>query len=85
MSGPGSFYSDASRRPRVAFGELTFGIYVTVSLGDPTPIGVAIETGWAFAKDEYPEATWDLVVRGATLDDRYTLRRGAFVSLAGDY
>jgi hypothetical protein len=83
MPGPPDFYSNASCQPRVAFGELTYGIYVTASLDDPTPIGVAIETVWATMWDGLPEAAWQLVVRGAYLAHSYTLRRGAFVAMAG--
>jgi hypothetical protein len=83
MPGPPHFYSPASRRPRVAFGELTYGIYVTASPDDPAPIGVAIETGWATTWDGLPEAAWELVVRGEALVSRFLLRRGAFVALEG--
>ena len=76
-----NFYSNASCQSRVAFGELTYGIYVTASPYDPAPIGIAFEAGWAFAKDGLPEAAWELVVRGAALAKRYMLRRGAFVAL----
>jgi hypothetical protein len=83
MSGSSCFYSNASYQPLVAFGELTYGIYVTASPYDPAPIGIAFEAGWAFTKDGLPEAAWDLVVRGTIMVNRYTLRRGAFVTLAG--
>jgi hypothetical protein len=79
---PPRYYSTASHRPRVAFGELTYGIDVTASPDDPEPIGVAMEVGWATAGDGLPEATWKLVVRGQPLEGRYTLRGGMFVKVA---
>jgi hypothetical protein len=82
IPGPPHFYSNASHRPRVAFGELTYGIYVTASPDDAAPIGVAIETGWTTTGDGLPEAAWQLVVRGEYVVNHYTLRRGAFVALA---
>ena len=78
---PARYYSEASRRPRVAFGELHSRIAVTAAPRDPEPIGTATEGGWVMTGGGFPEAAWQLVVRGVILEGRYALRGGAFDEL----
>jgi hypothetical protein len=86
----GTFYSDASSRPRLAPGDLPIAIGVQdspgcKSIGTAYPVGHV--GGWDWRTDEYhgsPEQTWRLTVGGEDLEGRFVLRGGRFVELAED-
>jgi hypothetical protein len=88
MTGP--FFSDPSRKPRLAPGDLPCAIGVEESPGG-RQVGIAYPVGhvggWDWRTDEDhgpPEAAWRLAIGGQDLDGRFVLRSGRFVELAED-
>jgi hypothetical protein len=86
MPDPPRYHSNASRRPRVAPGELPCAIGVTAELDDSEPIGLAFGVGWIQPDGQEGggplESVWRLVVRGEAIEGRFALRGGVFVELA---
>jgi hypothetical protein len=80
-----TFYSNATRKPRVAPGELPFTIGVMAGPIDFTPIGIAYPGGSVGGGGRGPrEAVWRLVVVEGPVEGRFALRAGRFVELAED-
>jgi hypothetical protein len=85
------FYSNASKAPRVAPGDLPGSVGVIRSPGDAMTIGIAFEVGrvggfgWDTDQDLGPvAAVWRLVIEGEPVEGRFALRDGRFVELAED-
>jgi hypothetical protein len=79
---PPRYHSNASRKPRVAPGDLPSAIGVAAGPDDTMPIGTAFGAGWIGPEGGPPEAVWRLVIRGEALEGRYALRDGVFIELA---
>jgi hypothetical protein len=84
-----TYYSNASRAPRVKPGDIPGSIGVTPSPDDHMPIGIASEAGrigghdWEADRSLGPkDAVWRLVVGKEEVEGRFALRSGRFVELA---
>jgi hypothetical protein len=83
MPDPPRYYSNASRKPRVAPEDLPFAIGVTAAPESPWPVGMAFPDGSVADDRGRLEQAWRLVVRGGAIAGRWALSGGEFVKLAG--